>query len=183
VALGAVAGRMVVVSGGDDGSVRLWDAASSAPLATLSGHEGRVSSVALGAVAGRMVVVSGGDDGSVRLWDAASSAPLATLSGHEGMVWSVALGAVAGRVLLGVASQGMLELLTLNPDTFLPFRRVILGPGPDTSVETLVAPDGSETLVSQSADAWRYWRAQGTHDGKLVTIMLDDLPLAVPPAP
>src|SRR5580658_2656952 len=183
VALGAVAGRMVVVSGGDDGSVRLWDAASSAPLATLSGHVGWVSSVALGAVAGRMVVVSGGYGGRVRLCLAAGSVPLATLSGHEGGVWSVALGAVAGRVLLGVASQGMLELLTLDPDTFLPFRRVILGPGPDTSVETLVAPDGSETLVSQSADAWRYWRAQGTVDGKLVTIMLDDLPLAVPPAP
>jgi len=35
-----------VVSGSDDGTVRLWDAVTGAPLQTLEGHSGWVNSVA-----------------------------------------------------------------------------------------------------------------------------------------
>jgi WD40 repeat protein len=72
VALGALKGRQVIISGDDDGIVRVWDLADSSPVGTpLTGHRGPVYTVATGTFEGRPVVVSGGRDGTVRIWDVA----------------------------------------------------------------------------------------------------------------
>ena len=88
-----------LVSGGRDGTLRLWDAASGALLATLTGHGGPVASVGFSPDGARLV--SGGFDGTVRLWDAASGALLATLTGHEGWVTSVGGSPVGARLVSG----------------------------------------------------------------------------------
>jgi WD40 repeat protein len=77
-----------VVSGSDDQTVRLWDAATGASLQTLEGYSGTVTSVAF-SPDGKQVV-SGSDDQTVRLWDAATGALLQTLEGHYSDVTSVA---------------------------------------------------------------------------------------------
>ena len=77
VAVGQLDGRTVVVSGSDDGTVRVWDAATGAPVGDpFTGHAGGVSAVAVGQLDGRTVVVSGSDDGTVRVWDAATGTPV-----------------------------------------------------------------------------------------------------------
>jgi WD40 repeat protein len=98
--------RAVVVSGGDDGTVRLWDVTGGEKLvAPLAGHGKPVRSVTLGDVDGKAVIVSGGEDETVRMWDAARAEPLgAPLRGHAGPVFSVALGEVGRRAQ--VASAG-----------------------------------------------------------------------------
>jgi WD40 repeat protein len=68
------------VSGSDDETVRLWDAATGALLQTLEGHTSSVTSVAF-SPDGKQVV-SGSYDKTVRLWDAATGALLQTLEGH-----------------------------------------------------------------------------------------------------
>jgi WD40 repeat protein len=55
-----------IVSGGDDGAVMLWDAATGKQRATLRGHKEGVRSVAF-APDGR-AIVSGGVDGAARVW-------------------------------------------------------------------------------------------------------------------
>jgi hypothetical protein len=70
VAMGQVGGRDVVVSGGSDGTVRVWDPTTGGAVGEpLIGHDGEVSSVAMGQVGGRDVVVSGGYDRTVRVWN------------------------------------------------------------------------------------------------------------------
>ena len=88
-----------LVSGGDDGTVRLWDAASGAPLATLTGHKGAVYSVGFSPDGAHLV--SGSSDGTLRLWDAASGALLATLTGHKGRVFSVGFSPDGTRLVSG----------------------------------------------------------------------------------
>jgi WD40 repeat protein len=77
-----------VVSGSNDKTVRLWDAATGALQQTLEGHSGWVHSVAF-SPDGKQVV-SGSGDKTVRLWDAATGALQQTLEGHSSWVSSVA---------------------------------------------------------------------------------------------
>ena len=77
------AGRRIV-SGSQDNTVRVWDAASGAELACLRGHDREVESVAFDRAGLR--IVSGSRDKTVRVWDAASGAELACLRGHT---WDV----------------------------------------------------------------------------------------------
>jgi WD40 repeat protein len=57
----------IAVSGGRDGTVRLWDVESGNCLRVLVGHEGAVRSVRLSADGRRLL--SSSQDGKVRLWD------------------------------------------------------------------------------------------------------------------
>ncbi len=68
--LGERAGRAVVVSGGLDHTLRVWDLESGASIGEpLRGHDHRVNAMAIGQRKGRAVIVSGGSDGTVRVWD------------------------------------------------------------------------------------------------------------------
>ena len=78
----------IVVSGSDDGTLKLWDVASGALVRTLKGHNQGVWSVAF-SPDGRLIV-SGGADKTLKLWDAASGALVRTLKGHHQAVRSVA---------------------------------------------------------------------------------------------
>ena len=68
MAVGTLAGEQVIVSGGDDGTVRIWAADGSPRGEPLRGHDGRVNAVALGTLADEQRIVSGGSDGTVRVW-------------------------------------------------------------------------------------------------------------------
>jgi len=144
-------------------------------MATLIGHQGEVTSVALGHVAGRNIIVSGSEDQTVRLWDAVSGATIATLAGYCGHVTSVAIDEVEAHIVIACVAGGTLHDVTLNPHTFAVERRLILGPRPNTRIETIPATDGGDRIISASDDAWRYWRVQGRVDGRLVMRMVDDV--------
>jgi hypothetical protein len=77
-----------IVSGGEDGTLRLWNAASGAIEARLKGNDGGVRSAAFSA-SGRLLV-SAGPDGTGQLWDVPTRALRAELRGHTGLVWAVA---------------------------------------------------------------------------------------------
>ncbi|WP_372441622.1 hypothetical protein [Plantactinospora mayteni] len=64
--------RPVVVTGGTDGTVRVWDLSDGRAIgALLTGHRDSVRKVVTGTLGGRPVVVSAGDDRTVRVWDLA----------------------------------------------------------------------------------------------------------------
>ncbi|GAA4736773.1 WD40 repeat domain-containing protein [Phytohabitans rumicis] len=62
-AVAVMDGRTIVVSGGADKTVRVWDAATGAPVGDpYTGHIDEVWSAAVGQMDGRTIVVSGGAD-------------------------------------------------------------------------------------------------------------------------
>ena len=87
MAVGALPdGTPVIVSGGGDGTVRVWRLADGAPVGEpLTGHAGGVDAVAVGALPdGTPVIVSGGYDGTVRVWRLADGTPVGEpLTGHD----------------------------------------------------------------------------------------------------
>ncbi len=74
-----------LLTGGADGTVRVWDATTAQPLHQATGHTGAVWSVAWSPDSTRLL--TGGTDGTVRVWDATSGLPvgftIVTLPGGE----------------------------------------------------------------------------------------------------
>ncbi|MDQ4069971.1 MAG: NB-ARC domain-containing protein [Actinomycetota bacterium] len=70
-----------VVSGGDDGAVRVWDVQSGRELRQVGGPFA-VKAVRIDPTGRR--IVTGCSDGTVRMWDAASGDELGRLEGHGG---------------------------------------------------------------------------------------------------
>ena len=76
VAVGRAGDRDVIVSGDEDGTVRVWDAVTGQPVVPpLTGHTDPVAAVAVGRAGDRDVIVSGDLDGTVRVWDAVTGQP------------------------------------------------------------------------------------------------------------
>ena len=110
VAIGRAGDRDIIVSAGGDGfladyadyTVRVWDAATGAPVGDpLTGHTDRVTSVAIGRVGDRDIIVSASWDKTLRVWDAATGQPIGDpLTGHTDGVTSVALGRAGDRDLV-----------------------------------------------------------------------------------
>ena len=97
-------GRLIA-SGGNDGTVRLWDSKGN-PVAALRGHQGTVNFVAIST--DRQLIASGGDDGTVRLWDSKGN-PVAALRGHQGHVLSVAI-STDGQLIASGSYDGTVRL-------------------------------------------------------------------------
>ena len=90
-------GTPVIISGGRDGTVRVWRIADGTPVGEpLTGHDGAVTAVAAGALPdGTPVIISGGGDGTVRVWRIADGTPVGEpITGHDGAVTAVAAGAL-----------------------------------------------------------------------------------------
>jgi WD40 repeat protein len=98
VAVGEVDGTPVAVTGGGDGTVRVWDLRTgTARGEPLRGHTGAVSAVAVAEVDGTPVAVTGGGDGTVRVWDLPTGeARGEPLPGDTGAVSAVAVAEVDG---------------------------------------------------------------------------------------
>ncbi|MEU9546216.1 WD40 repeat domain-containing protein [Streptomyces mirabilis] len=98
VACTALDGEPVAVTGGSDGTVRVWDLATGRPIGSpLTGHDGPVYAVACTVLDGTPIAVTGNRDGTARIWDLATGRPIdSPLTRH----WS-SIAAVACTVLDG----------------------------------------------------------------------------------
>jgi WD40 repeat protein/uncharacterized caspase-like protein len=99
-------GRLLA-SGGDDSTIKLWDAATGAELRTLRGHTSFVWSVAF--APDSQTLASGSFDHTIRLWDVATGAQLRTLTGHADSVHAVTF-SPDGRALISASDDRTIKL-------------------------------------------------------------------------
>lgn len=77
-------GGEFAVSASHDGTARTWDVVSGTPIATLSGHSGRINRVCMHPTDARCVTCS--DDCTAVVWSLERAEALHTLKGHTSWV-------------------------------------------------------------------------------------------------
>ncbi len=165
VAAGALPdGTPVIISGGIDGTVRVWRTADGTPVGEpLTGHHSAVSAVAAGALPdGTPVIISSGIDGTVRVWRTADGTPVGEpLTGHHGPVWAVAAGALPDGtpvVIISGGEDGTVRVWRTADGT--PVGEPLTGHHSTvTAVAAGALPDGTPVIISGGGDGTvRVWR-------------------------
>lgn len=145
----------VVASGSDDGTIGLWDVASSTRLATLP-QPGAINSVTFSPDGS--TIASGSYDGNVHLWAVATGQLITTLEAQGGEVLSVSY-SPDGSTLASLSSDGKIrlwEVVTRKTDATLVGPPIGVG-SVFFSPDVLFSPDGT-ILASWSGDnALRLW--------------------------
>ena len=138
-ALAATPDGAHVLSGGDDGVLRLWDLRTGELQAALTGHDGSIFAIAL-ADDGRTAITGSGDH-TIRRWDLHRRAPIDVLGGHEGPVYAVAVTADGTAIVSGGEDRNMV-VRDLHDG------RVTIRIGLDERIVSLAPhPDGSRVLA------------------------------------
>lgn len=96
-----------LVSASEDGTLKVWDAASGEVLHTLGGHQGPVYSCAFSPDAA--FLVSAGADGTLKVWDAESGQELQILEGHTEAVYGCAI-SPDGAIIVSASVDRTLKL-------------------------------------------------------------------------
>jgi WD40 repeat protein len=146
---GAVAldcGRLL--SWSDDGTLRLWDGTTGAPLTVLEGHTHSVNG-ALGLDDGRLL--SWSLDKTLLIWDAATGVPLAVLKGHTSRV-AGALALDDGRILSWSSDKTLRLWLGATGAPLAVLE------GHTRGVEGALALDDGRILSWSSDNTLRLWR-------------------------
>lgn len=151
-----------LASGGDDGTVRLWNLQSSEQTARLDGHESAVLSVGF-SPDGRSLV-SGGADGVLRLWDVQNGNQTRWLGSHSRGVSSISFSPDGRQVVSG----GLDHMVRFWDATSARQLATIAVHG--ASVNSVdFSPDGRSVLSGSTDGTIRKWDAANREDiGHLV---------------
>ncbi|MFG2575895.1 TIR domain-containing protein [Streptomyces sp. NPDC048481] len=147
----------LLVTGGNDGVVRLWDPATGQGRRILRGHGRRIATLSFSADGS--MLAAGGNDGVVRLWHTSTGRRLRELAGHSDRLVS-AVFSPGGPLLATASSDGDLHLWNAETGEY---QR-------EMDVETdhvwaeAFSPDGELLATANDDDTVRLWyRATGAH--------------------
>lgn len=148
----------LLVTGGNDGVVRLWDPATGQGRRILRGHGRRIGTLSFSADGS--LLAAGGNDGVVRIWHAPSGRRLRELTGHSDRLVSAVFSAAGGTHLATASSDG--DLYLWNAATGEYQREM------DVETEHVWAEafsaDGDLLATANDDDTVRLWyRATGAH--------------------
>ncbi|EWC64162.1 High-affnity carbon uptake protein Hat/HatR [Actinokineospora spheciospongiae] len=160
VAVAAVDGRHLVVSGSEDGVLRVWDGQTGALFRQpVTAHADAVNALAVTRSGTRQVIVSAGSDARVTAWDLKTGEPVGRpLRAHTGGVRAVAVVVLDGEAVVVSAGDDLaVHVSRLGTDELLgpPFRghrhpvtAIACDPGGTTAAS---ADEGGRVLV------WGLW--------------------------
>ncbi|KAJ3068023.1 hypothetical protein HDU98_008798, partial [Podochytrium sp. JEL0797] len=156
ISVAASSNGQTVVSGCEDGSIKVWSVANGECTGTLEGHTEDVCSVAL-SLDGRMVV-SGSRDHTVKVWSVLKGVSTATLCGHTSFVNSVVMASNGETVVSGSDDE------TVRVWAVLDGRCVATFVGHTGAVTSVAISGDGKTVASGSDD--RTVRVWSVKDGK-----------------
>ncbi len=135
----------LVLTGGDDGSVRLWDARTGQQTRIVGIHGNWVWSVSQ--MPGTTYAASASHDGTVRIWDYSTSRRLATIN-LDSRAWSVAFSADGKSLFVGTDKS----ILRVSTDSWTISKIVTAVDGPVYDVHAiaggvLISAEGSRALA------------------------------------
>jgi WD40 repeat protein len=142
----------LVAAGSEDGSVRIWKAATGEPVAVLSGPpEGWqiVQDVAFDP-AGRRIACAGGDQ-TIRVWDVAEKRLIHVLRGHTSQVYTVAFSG-DGKLIASGSFDGTARLW--DAATFEPI--AVLSHGGNV-YKVAFSPDDARLATACADNTIRLW--------------------------
>ena len=143
-----------VLTGSNDKTARLWDAATGQPIAEPLRAQAPVWAVAF-SPDGKVVLTGSADaDGIARLWDAATGQPIGTPMRHQGGLISLAFSPDGKAVLTGSFDQSarIWDAATGQP-IGIPMEHQLMV----TSVA--FSPDGKSVLTGSTDGTARFWDA------------------------
>ena len=141
-----------VVTAGHDGTARVWDALTGAPLSPPLCHEQDVKSARFSPDGARVVTASG--DGTARVWDAATGALLTPPLRHASSVWSAEFSADGTRIVTASLDRHarVWDARSGEPITPLLAHR-------DWVLSAAFSPDGSRVVTASDDSTARVWDA------------------------
>lgn len=186
VAISTVGDR--IATGGRDGQVKTWDAATGRPLLLLAGHTHAVSRLTFSPDG--QLLASASADQTARIWDVTTGRELLVLSGHDQAVQTVAF-SPDGKLVLTGGDDGTAKVWEANTGQLLrtltghraPVQGVAFSPngrriatGGDTTVRLWDVTSGQMTLMLKGRAATvsgvafspnGRWLASSCEDGTL----------------
>ena len=146
-------GRLIVTGGSDD-LVRIWDARTGALRRTLTGHLGRVGDVAFSPDG--TLLATGSTDLTARVWDVTEDFELVTITpGHEGYVSRVEF-SPSGEELATGSQDRRARIFDADSPTI---RAVLPGHG-DAISDLAYSPDGAKLSTLGVDGMVRLWDAR-----------------------
>jgi WD40 repeat protein/transcriptional regulator with XRE-family HTH domain len=157
-------GRLLV-SGGLDGTLRLWNVQDGQSIDILEGHKHDVYGLAISADS--QLLVSAGKDHTVRLWHLQSGRNLKTLRGYTGGIHSLSLSS-DDQMLASSGQNEMIQLWRLQLDGNLsqlhPYKTFS---SPTRRISSLsnvsFSPDGQTLAINRHDESIALWNIQTGH--------------------
>lgn len=157
-----------ILTGSEDGTAKLWDAATGRELRTLSAPKGLVFCTAF-SPDGRRIATGTGDwwlgrsPGTSTVWDAESGRPLLEIQGHEFYVWSLAFSPDGQRLVTGEGDRdhkaGRAQVWEASTG-----RHIFSLPEEAQSLRGVaLSPDGRQIMTASISGTSTMWEAATGH--------------------
>ncbi|MGB3346188.1 MAG: tetratricopeptide repeat protein, partial [Candidatus Humimicrobiia bacterium] len=149
--------KQYIISGSDDGTIKLWDLNNGECLLTFEGHKYGINTIAFSK--DDRYIISGSSDNTIKLWDLNSGECLRNFEGHNKAVKDLVITPDGGFIISG-SLDDTLRLWDLNSSKCL---RTFMGHEDDIHT-VAITQDGNYMISSSKNDKLWLWRLEGIGD-------------------